>query len=108
MGYFRLSAATIAKAPSTSKMRTSEYSQLIANRNHAPPTAIMHKPKAIVLKVPRSYFCGLLALIPAKTSAQQPESTKTTGIVRVQPMNPAANSSIATTMVKKKTPMLKS
>lgn len=104
----RFNAAAIARAATANRITTSEYIQLKAKRNHAPPTAIMPKPKAIVLKVPRSYFCGLTALKPAKANAHKPESTKTTGTIKVQPISPAANSSIATTTVKKKTPMLKS
>ena len=80
----RLKAAPIAKAANTSNTRAKEYSGLNANRYQAPPTATRSKPKPIVLKAPRSYFCGFEARIPAKTSVQQPESTRTKGKISVQ------------------------
>jgi hypothetical protein len=82
--YFRLKAAAIAKAAKTSKTRAKEYSGLNANRYQAPPTAISSKPKPMVLKAPRAYFCGFEARMPAKTSVQQPESARIKGKIIVQ------------------------
>jgi hypothetical protein len=88
LGYLRLSATTIARAATTSKITMSEYSQLKLNRNQAPPTAIAHNPSAIVLDELRSYLTGLLVLMAPKASIQIPESKSTTGTISVQPMSP--------------------
>ena len=102
----RLKAAAIAKAAKTSNTRAKEYSALNANRYQAPPTAIRSKPKPMVLKAPRSYFCGFEARMPPKTSVQQPESTRTKGKISIQSVITfVAYSIIAPTMNMRKTPM---
>jgi len=61
-----------AKIPTTIRSKASEYAQLSAQRNHDPPMAMNRIPQAKVLKAPRSYFSGLLALIPARAISQTP------------------------------------
>ena len=90
LGHLCLSAAAIAKAAKTTSISANEYSQLIPNRYHAPPTAINSKPMLNVLNEPRSYFVDFELLIIAKASIHTPKSTKITGTTSVQPMRPAS------------------
>ena len=52
----RFSATAMASAAMTSSIKTKEYSQLNANKYHAPPMATKQKPKAKVLNELDSYF----------------------------------------------------
>ena len=102
--YFLRKAAAIAVAPRTSSTKASEYKGLNLNRYQAPPMAIMNNPAPNKLKALGAYFCGFEPRIAAKTSIQQPESTRTTGTINVQSIRPAAKSSMATTTMMRTTP----
>jgi len=109
-GYFRhvRSAAVTAKIPMITKSNANEYAKFCGfqiYRNQAPPTAVIRTPQAKVLKAPRSYCCGLFALMPASTMTQTPKKVITRE--RASPivaMYPAANATKQTATITTNTP----
>ena len=94
--------------PNASSISANEYSQLYGNRYQAPPRTIKPKPIAIVLKELRSYFWGLALRIAANAKIQMPKRARTSGGNSVHFSRFVATSSMATTRIMKKTPIVSS
>ena len=92
--------------PKASSINANEYSQPYGKRNQAPPRTIKPKPIAIVLKELRSYFWGLASRIAANAKIQTPKRARTSGGNSVHLSRFVATSSIATTRIRQKTPIV--
>lgn len=94
----------------SSAMEYAKFSGYRILRIQTPPIAVSSTPQTKVLKAPRSYFSGLLALIPASTITQTPKKPmvkeRNSPIVAIIPMAKATRqtATIITNMPNEKRP----